>query len=136
MADMRIDRGIQTPQDFGEVQDQLGLPQEQTSLPEWQGWDRVENAAIEDSSILLSTDLRPDMAPVLDQLRTEPEYENMVDLDEKSFILDVMGNVSKKLDSIAEQRGSEKLSNFRETLNELLDLYQTAYSRQLGNVKG
>lgn len=136
MADMRIDRGIQTPQDFGEVQEQLGLPQEQTSLPEWQGWDRVENAAIEDSSALVSSDLRPDIGPVLDKLRTEPEYENMVDLDEKRFILDVMDNVSKKLDSIAENHGSEKLLNFRETLNELLDLYQTAYSRQLGNVKG
>jgi len=138
MADLRIGgSGIeQTPLEFGETQEQLGLPQELTSLPEWKGWDRVENAGFEEGGVFLHSDIRADLGPVLEQLRTDPEYQNLTDLDEKRFMMDVMGNVSEKLDSIVDQNGSEKMLNFRETFNDLLDLYQTAYTRQLGNIKG
>lgn len=134
---MRIERSvISTPEDYGEVQGDLGLSREATSLPEWQGWDRTENAGFIEPAGIMGLDLKSDVGGALDQLRNDPEYANLPDLDEKRFLLDVMNNVSGKLDGLADEGGSEKLLNFRETFNEMLDLYQTAYSRQLVNIKG
>src|SRR5262245_13885509 len=137
MADMRIERGgISMPEDYGEVQGGLGLPREATSMPEWQGWDRIENAGILEGAGEVGLDLKADIGKALDQLRLEPEYSNFSDLEEKTFLLDSMNTISGKLDEIAEGNGSEKMLNFRETFNELLDLYQTAYKNQTSNIKG
>jgi hypothetical protein len=44
MADLRIERGgFFQPVEYEETQENLGIQEELTSLPEWQGWDRVEN---------------------------------------------------------------------------------------------
>lgn len=137
MADMRIDRGfISTPIDYGEVQENLGIPEDATSLPEWQGWDRIEHSAVSQAAASAGTEFSPELGLVVDQLRSDAEYAGLADLDEKRFLLDVLNNVSGKLDEIIEGNESERLLNFRETLNELLELYQMTYSRQLSNVKG
>lgn len=137
MADLRIDRNIiSMPEDYGEVQGSLGLSREETSMPEWQGWDRLENAAVLDAAANIGLDLRPDISMALEHLRTDPDYAGMADLDEKTFLLDSMNTISGKLDGIVEEGGSEKLLNFRETFNELLDLYNTAYTHQVANIKG
>lgn len=137
MADMRIDRStISMPEDYGEVQGGLGLSREETSMPEWQGWDRLENAGNLEGAGGLSLDLKPDIGMALEELRTDPEYGGMTDLDEKTFLLDAMNTISGKLDGIVDEAGSEKMLNFRETFNEMLDLYNTAYTRQVANIKG
>lgn len=137
MADMRIDRNIiSVPEDYGEVPSGLGLSQESTSMPEWQGWDRLENAGALDAAGNIGFDLKPDIGMALDQLRSDPDYSGMADLDEKTFLLDSMNTISGKLDGIVEEGGSDKLLNFRETFNELLDLYNTAYTHQVANIKG
>ena len=137
MADLRIDRGaFYAPIDYGETEQQLGLREESTSLPEWQGWDRIENSAQIEGPFVPGLDLSTDLSPVLDQLRSEPEYQGLTDLDEKRLLLDILDRVSGKLDDLIESSPSQKLENLRETLNELLDLSQTAYVHQLSNVKG
>lgn len=138
MADLRIDRSIiTTPQeDYGEIQHGLGLPQEATSLPEWQGFDRMENAGFVESTGYVGLDVKPDIGRALEHLRLDPQYEGTSDLDDKRLLLDSMNTISGKLDGLVENSNSEKLVNFRETFNELLDLYQTAYGHQTANIKG
>lgn len=137
MADLRIERSIiSVPEDYGEVQGDLGLSREATSMPEWQGWDRLENAGGLDAAGTIGLDLKPDIGMALEHLRSDPDYAGMADLDEKTFLLDSMNTISGKLDGIVEEGGSDKLLNFRETFNEMLDLYHTAYTHQVSNIKG
>jgi hypothetical protein len=137
MADLRIERGGFTPStDFGEVQENLGLLEESTSLPEWQGWDRIENCGFFEQPTISPLDVSSDLSSILDQIRSDPDYNAMPDLDDKAFLLDVLNKVSAKLEDIVQNTGSERLQNFQETLNELLELQQHVYVQQLGSIKG
>jgi hypothetical protein len=133
----RIDRGFITPQqDLGEPQERLGVQTESTSLPEWQGWDRIENGSLMEAPPLLGMGMNPDLNHALELLRTDPQYDGLSDLDDKRFLLDSMNSISSKMDDLQDKPGSEKMLNLRETFNELIDLYQTAYTHQLANIKG
>ncbi|HET6266328.1 MAG TPA: hypothetical protein VFG11_01310 [Acidobacteriota bacterium] len=133
----RIDRGFITPQqDLGEPQPGLGVQTESTSLPEWQGWDRIENGSLMEAPLLIGIDMNPDLNHALGLLRNDSQYEGLSDLDDKRFLLDSMNNISSKMDDLQDKPGSEKMLNMRETFNELMDLYQTAYTHQIANIKG
>lgn len=137
MADLRIERGgLFQPIEYNETQENIGLQEELTSLPEWQGWDRIENCGYFESPSVSPLDVGTDLGPVIDQLRTESDYNNLIDLDEKAFLMDVMNNVSSKLETIVQARESEKLQNFQETLNELLELHEFVFTNQHGSIKG
>jgi hypothetical protein len=137
MADLRIERGgLFQPIEYTDAQENLGLQEEFTSLPEWQGWDRMENCGYVENLSVSPLDLGVDMGSVIGELRTESDYNNLVDLDDKAFLMDVMNNISSKLDSVVAQRGSEKLQNFQETLNDLLEMHEFVYTHQLGSIKG
>jgi hypothetical protein len=137
MAELRIERGgIFQPVEYTESQENIGIQEELTSMPEWQGWDRIENCGYSESPSVSPLDLHADLAPVIDQLRGEKDYSNLVDLDEKAFLMDVLNNISSKLDGIVQQTSSEKLQNFQETLNDLLEMREFVYTHQLGSIKG
>ena len=137
MADLRIERGgFFQPIEYTETQENLGIQEELTSLPEWQGWDRIENCGYVETPSVSPLDLGTDLGSVIGELRTETDYDSLVDLDDKAFLMDVLNNISSKLDAIVEQRGSEKLQNFQETLNDLLEMHEFVYTHQLGSIKG
>lgn len=136
MAEIKIDRSVfAPPAEFEETQDVLGLREESTSLPEWQGWDRLENAAQTESFGIVGFDANPGLGPALEQLRNDPEYAKMPDLDEKRLLLEALTNISGKLEQITGNSTSEKLLNFQEALNETLELYQSVYGHQIANIK-
>ena len=136
MAEIRIDRSVFAgPVEFEEAPDALRLLEEATSLPEWQGWDRLENASLPEALTIAGLDATKDLSPALEQLRNDPEYASMSDLDEKRLLLEALTNISGKLDGITGNTTSEKLLNFQESLNETLELYQSVYGRQIGSIK-
>ncbi len=136
MAEIRIDRSVFTGSvEFEEAQDLLGLGEESTSLPEWQGWDRLENASLPDSFQITGLDVSTGIGPALEQLRNDSEYAGMPDLDDKRLLLDALSNISAKLEDIAGRSSSEKLLNFQESLNETLELYQSIYGHQIASIK-
>src|ERR1051325_7244407 len=100
MADLRIERGgLFQPIEYTDTtSENIGLQEELTSLPEWQGWDRIENCGYSESPSVSPLDLATDLGGVIEQLRGEKDYSNLVDLDEKSFLMDVLNNVASKLD--------------------------------------
>ena len=137
MADLRIERGgLFQPIEYTDNQENLGIQEELTALPEWQGWDRIENCGYAEAPSVSPLDLGADLGSVIGDLRTESDYHNLVDLDDKAFLMDVLNHISSKLDTIVGQRGSEKLQNFQETLNDLLEMHEFVYTHQLGNIKG
>ncbi len=136
MAEIRIDRSVFTgPVELEEAQDLLGLREESTSLPEWQGWDRLENASLPESFLITGFDGTTGLGPALEQLRNDPEYAGMPDLDEKRLLLEALTNISGKLEEITGSSNSEKLLDFQEALNETLELYQSVYGHQIGSIK-
>jgi hypothetical protein len=47
-----------------------------------------------------------------------------------------LSNISGKLDEIAGSNPSDRLLNLQETVNEMLELYESAYTQQIARVKG
>ena len=137
MADLRIVGGTALPAqtEYAEVEERLGLAEEATSLPEWQGWDRVENLSLQQSAFV-AFEAGADLGTVLEQIKAEPAYRNLADLDEKRLVLDVLFGISTKIDKLVESRPTDRMLNLQETMNDLLDLYQTAYVQQTANIKG
>ncbi len=137
MAEIRIDRSVFSgPAELEQTDAGLYLPEESTSLPEWQGWDRIENASLSESAPIAGLEATTDLTLVLEQLRGDSEYAGLPDLDEKRLLLDVLNSISGKLDGITGSTNSQKLLNFQETLNETLELYQSVYGQQIGHIKG